>query len=191
LFAKKQKPEDKGILIPNSIKIIDTRAVSISQGQIVNRIASIIKTNHDSAKLDKYIKWLIKKTMMFFVVDDLYWLKRAGKLNMFSSFFGTILDVKPIIKLEDGLLVPIDKPKGKDNAIDSMIRIVEESTPKYKRGVEIWVGHSTSILDAKHICKQLAASFKIEEKRIPIIELGPTITAHTGPGVVCVSILPK
>ena len=178
-------------MIRNNIKIIDTRAASISLGQIVNRIALIVKTEHDAAKLDKYIAWLIKKAMLFFVVDDLYWLKRAGKLNMFSSFFGKMFDVKPIIKLEEGRAVSIDKARGKETALDNLILLLKESTPEFKRGVEIWIAHSSSLLDAKHTRKQLAEVFKIEEDRIPIVESGPTTTAHMGPGMVTVSILPK
>ena len=191
LFRKKQKAEDKGVLIDNNIKIIDTRCASISQAMIVNRLANIIKTEQDLEKIDKYIEWLIKKAIMFFVVDDLYWLKKAGNLNAVSGFFGKLFDVKPVVKLEGGELIPIDKPKGKDVAIDSMIRIIKETTPKYRRGVEIWVGHSAALLDTKYVRKQLASSFKIEGKKIPIVEAGPTIAAHTGPGVVCVSVMPK
>lgn len=191
LFKKKQKAEEKGIIINNNINIIDTRAAGISQGQIVSRIASIVKNDYDQVKLDKYMAWLIKKTTMFFVVDDLYWIKKAGQLNTVSTFFGKMLDIKPVVKLEDGKLIPVDKPKGKDIAIDSMIRMVVKEALQHKRGVEIWVAHSVSLLDAKYVRKQLAEKCKIEEKRIPIVEAGPTIVAHTGPGVVSVSILPK
>ncbi len=189
LLKKKQKEEERGIF-DNKIKVIDTRAVSISQGQIVNRIAGIVKTNHDQAKLDKYIKWLTRKATMFFVVDDLFWLKRAGKLNVFSGFMGKMLDIKPIIKLDDGKLVPMDKSRGKGSAIDIMVNLIKKTTPQYKRGVEVWVGHSVSLLDAKYVRTKLAVNFQIKENKIPIVDMGPTMVAHTGPGVVCVSILP-
>ncbi len=191
LLRKKQKAEDKGIFTDNNIKIFDTRCASISQAMIVNRLANIIKTEQDLEKIEKYIEWLIKKATMFFVVDDLYWLRKAGNLNAVSSFFGKLFDIKPVVQLTGGELIPIDKPKGKDTAIDSMIRTIKETTPKYRRGVEIWVGHSAALLDTKYVRKQLASSFKIEGKKIPIVEAGPTIAAHTGPGVVCVSIMPK
>ncbi|MCK5313349.1 MAG: DegV family protein, partial [Desulfobacteraceae bacterium] len=191
ILRKKQNQEAKGLRPDNNIKIIDTKCASISQAQVVNRFANIIKTEQDQAKIDKYIAWLIKKAMMFFVVDDLYWLKKAGQLNTVSGFFGKLLDIKPVVKLEDGKLIPADKPKGKDAALDSMLRTIAKTTPKYRRGVEIWVGHSAALLDAKYVREQLSSSFKIEEKKIPIVEAGPTIAAHTGPGVVCASIIPK
>jgi DegV family protein with EDD domain len=190
LLKKKQKTEERGIY-ENNIKIIDTRSASISQAQIVNRVASIVKTDFNQEKLDKYLAWLVKKAMMIFVVDDLFWLKRAGKFNIVSGFLGNLFDIKPIVKLEDGKLIPVDKPRGKDTAMDSMIKMIVQATKKYKRGAEIWVAHSVALLDAKHIQKQLAVNCKIDIKTIPIVEVGPTIAAHTGPGVVCVSILPK
>jgi DegV family protein with EDD domain len=190
LLRKKQKTEERGIY-SNNIKVIDTRAASISQGQIVNRIASIVKKKFDEDKLDKYIAWLINKSKMVFVVDDLYWLKKAGQLNFISGFFGGLFDIKPVILLEDGKLTPVDKPRGKGTAIYSMLTIIEQAVKKYKKGAEIWIAHSASLLDAKHVQKQLSESCKIEVSKIPIIEVGPTISAHTGPGVVSVSILPK
>ncbi len=190
LFKKKQKLEENGIIFKN-IKIIDSRTSSIGLGQIANRVASIVKTDFDQEKLDKYIAWLIKKSMTFFVIDDLYWLKKSEKLNIFTGFIGKMLDVKPIVKIEDGWIVPLDKSRGKDTAIEIMIKIIKQSTPRFKRGMEIWVAHSAALLDAKHLRRQLATSFQIAEKKIPIMEIGPTMTAHTGPGLVSVSILPK
>ncbi|MCP3898706.1 MAG: DegV family protein [Desulfobacteraceae bacterium] len=190
LLRKKQKAEERGIF-QNNIKIIDTRSVSISQGQIVYRIASLIQADQHINKLDKYLPWLIKNAKMFFVVDDLFWLKRQGRVSIIAGFFGNLFDIKPIIKLEDGELIPIDKLRGKDIAIDNMVKEVVSATKKYKRNFEIWVAHSASLLDAKNLKKQLAAKCKIEPKKIPIIEVGPTIATHTGPGAVCVSVLPK
>lgn len=190
LLRKKQKTEERGIY-QNNIKIIDTRSVSISQAQIVHRIASVVKKDQDMEKLDKYIPWLINNAVMFFVVDDLFWLRKSGRVSMISGFLGNLFDIKPIVKLEDGDLIPIDKPRGKDVAIDSMAKMVVKAAKKNKRGSEIWVAHSAALLDAKHLRKQLAETCKIESKKIPIIEVGPTIASHTGPGAVCVSILPK
>jgi DegV family protein with EDD domain len=192
LLKTKKRAEERGFFFKNNIKLIDTKASSIAQGQITNRVASILKKQaYNGAKLDKYIAWLIKNVSVFFVVDDLYWLMKSGKLNPFSKFIGKMFDVKPVLKLEKGNLVPADKQRGKDTAIDSMIRMAEEIIPKYKRGVEIWVAHSSALLDAKHIRQQLAMSAKIDKKKIPIVEIGATITAHAGPGVVSVSVLPK
>ena len=190
LLKKKQKTVERGIY-QNKIKIIDTRCASISQAQIVNRISNIVKTDHDEGKLDKYIAWLIKNTKMIFVVDDLFCLRKTGWLNMVSGFFGNLLNIKPVIKLEDGKLIPVEKPRSKDTAIYNMLTMIEQASKQYKKGVEIWVGHSACLLDAKYVQRYLSANCKIEAKKIPIIETGPTIATHTGPGVVCVSLIPK
>ncbi len=177
----------------NKIKLIDTRAVGISFGIIVNRIATIVNVKQDMeiARLDKYIAWLVKNLHMYFVVDDLYWLKRSGKLNMISGFLGQLLDFKPVIKLEKGMLLPVEKCRGKNIAVDGMIKFIKEAASKYKRGFEIWVGHSAAILDAKYAVKQLAASLKIDKKKILLVDIGPTMAAHIGPGGVCVTMLPR
>jgi len=192
LLKDKKEAEQKGLFYKNNIKLIDTKASSIGQGQIVNRIATILMNKaYNEAKFDRYIEWLINRVSVYFVVDDLYWLKKSGKLNFLSSFLGKLLDVKPLLRLEKGKLVPVSKHKGKDTAIDSMIKTIKETTPKYKRGVDIWVAHSDAMLDARYMKRELARSFNMDKKKIPIVEIGPTITAHAGPGVVSVSVLPR
>ena len=49
---------------------------------------------------------------LYFTVDNLYWLKRAGRLNFFSSILGGMLDIKPVIGLKNGQLVPMTKHRG-------------------------------------------------------------------------------
>ncbi len=183
-----------GEQVSSAIHIIDTRTVSIAQGQIVNRIAGIARNNPDIQRLNQYINWLVKHSMLFFVVDNLFWLKRAGKLNMLSSIFGKMLDIKPVIGMDNGVLTPIEKCRGKESAVEGLIRGVQKGAAtllNQRKDVEIWVGHSDTLLGATQIQEQLCGIFKKEKSAVPIVEMGPTMTAHTGPGCLCVSLLPR
>ena len=69
----------------------------------------------------------IQHSVVFFVVDDLNYLKRGGRLSGASAFFGSMLDIKPIIYASpEGALVPIEKCKGRRKALRRFVELYEE-----------------------------------------------------------------
>lgn len=182
-------------MLPNSVAekvtLINSKNVSIGQGLIVKKIAEIIRAVGHSARIDAYIGKLIQDCAMFLVVDNVYWLKRAGKLNMFSSFFGKMLDIKPIVSLDDGKIVPIAKTKGKEPALGELVKQAKQMIVKHDKGSEVWVSHSDALINARHIRDELAFILGKTKEEVPLMEMGPTMTAHTGPGCLSIAILPK
>lgn len=177
--------------LAKKITFIDTKNVSIGQGLLVNKIARASKIIKDPEKFENYMTILINECVIAFAVDNVYWLKRAGKLNMFSTFFGKMLDVKPIIGLENGKLIAIEKTKGKELAMDGLIRIACKAVERHKWSSEVWVAHSDALIVAKQVRDKLAGLLHIEKKQVAVVEIGPTMTAHTGPGCISVAVLPK
>jgi len=101
------KAEDK-------ITLIDTRNVSVGQALIIRKAVELKKKYNSPDSMKKYLEPFIKNSMLLFTVENLYWLKRAGKLNIFSSLIGNFLNVKPVIVLKSGKLVSIGKHKGRE-----------------------------------------------------------------------------
>ena len=80
--------------------------------------------------MDEVAAWVrdnIQHSVVFFVVDDLNYLKRGGRLSGASAFFGSMLDIKPIIYASpEGALVPIEKCKGRRKALRRFVELYEE-----------------------------------------------------------------
>jgi DegV family protein with EDD domain len=177
--------------VTEKVTLINSKNVSIGQGLIVKKAAEITRAVGLPPRIDAYIEKLIQDCAMFLLVDNVYWLKRAGKLNIFSSFFGKMLDIKPIVSIDDGKIVPIAKTKGKEQALDELIKQAKQKVVQHDKDSEIWISHSDALINARHIRDELAFSLGKEKEEIPIVQMGPTMTAHTGPGCLSVSILPK
>lgn len=177
--------------ISEKITIIDTRSVTIGQGLIVKRAIEMMKNNKPVEELEKALDPFIQAGFLFFMVENLYWLKRSGKLNLFSSLLGGMLDVKPVVSLERGKLVSVAKHRGKSSAIDSTIRLAVESSMAFGREFETWVAHANALENAHYLRDRLSEKLNQSTGDIHVVELGPTLTAHMGPGGVCLAMLPK
>jgi DegV family protein with EDD domain len=176
--------------IQRHIKIIDTRNATIGQALVVKRAVEIIRDTVIFDNLADYIKIYMDHCVMLFTVDNLYWLKRSGKANLFSAFIGGSLDMKPIVGLKDGKLHRQKVRRGIKAALEEMALMTADLLGGYNRIQNIWIGHADAMDHARYLETKIREEVSAEIEDIQIIEMGPTISAHTGPGAVCLSAMP-
>ncbi len=176
--------------IADKITVVDTKNVSVGQGLIVKRACELLANNRSVDEIPNLLDPHIKGGFLFFMVENLYWLKRAGKLNIFSSLVGSMLDIKPIITLSNGKLIPIAKRRGKLSAIERTIQLAVEGYDAYGTDFEIWIAHADADDNAYLLKEQIADRISKDPDEIKIVELGPTLTAHMGPGGLCLGMMP-
>ncbi|WP_029451786.1 DegV family protein [Clostridium algidicarnis] len=163
------------------ITIIDTRAASLGVGLIVYNAYEML--NNGSSK-DEIINWVEDnklKVNHWFTVDDLYHLKRGGRIPSTTAFIGTILDIKPILYVNDlGELIPITKVKSRKKAIRSLFdnfkkRVVnpEDQT--------IFISHGDCLDDALFLKSLIEKEFKVKGFKINFV--GQAIGSHSGAGI--------
>jgi DegV family protein with EDD domain len=173
------------------IAIIDTRNATIGQALIVKKAVELIRKQGRIDTLEAFLAPYLKNTFMYFSVDNLYWLKRAGKTGLFSSFLGNVLDIKPIIGLENGRLLPLTKARGKVSVIDNLVEYGREAHELARGRHEIWIAHADAVDTAMFLQEELSSRLGIDSDKIEIVDIGPTISAHTGPGCLCLAVLPE
>jgi len=171
------------------ITIIDTGCVSISQGLFVLKAIELIKKTNDPDHLKTILEPHRKNFSMWFTVDNLYWLKRAGRLNAFSALVGGALDLKPIISLENGKLIPVKKQRGSKSTMKTIIKMAVNAAEMYGAQGEIWIAHADEPENAILIQTEISRSLGKPENEFQVMEVGPTITAHTGPGSLCLAMI--
>ena len=118
---------------------------------------------------------------VIFVLDTLEFLHRGGRIGTAKRFMGTLLNVKPVLAVENGVIVPLDSVRTQKKALATIIDLIEEKT-KGKSNIRLATLHAN--------CPELAQSVLDEaSERIPNVEtvfseLSPVIGTHTGPGAV-------
>lgn len=160
---------------------VDTLAATGGIGLLVEKAIENRDAGMDIHENFESIKALVPHLRHFFMVQDLMYLKRGGRVSAATAIVGSALNIKPILKIdEDGKLATIDKKRGNKAAMSALFAYFKEN---YDPGL----GNKIYICDgdAPELAESLAA--KVEEA-VPGITvrrmmLSPIIGAHTGPGM--------
>lgn len=167
------------------IIVIDSVSASIGQGLLVY-YAALKKKN--GATIDEVADFVNDNKLKFchwFTVNDLYFLKRGGRISQATAVVGSILNVKPLLSMNDeGKLYVFDKIRGKKKVLDLMSSKIENLNSDYKK---VFVGHADCLDDAKYVAERISAENPSLD--VTITHLGPIIGTHTGPGTVALAFV--
>ena len=167
------------------IIVIDSVSASIGQGLLVYYAALKKKSGYTIDEVADFVNENKLKFCHWFTVDDLYFLKRGGRISQATAVVGSILNVKPLLSMNDeGKLYVFDKIRGKKKVLDLMSSKIENLNSNYKK---VFVGHADCLDDAKYVAKKISAENPSLD--ITITHLGPIIGTHTGPGTVALAFV--
>lgn len=166
--------------------IIDTKCASLGQGLVVMEAARLANANTSYEEILTRIEFLASHMEHLFTVEDLDYLAKGGRVSKASAFLGGLLNIKPLLNVEDGKLVPIEKIRGKKKLHKRIIEVMSE------RGVHldqqtIGISHADDIETAVEIKKQMEETFGAKD--VLITDIGAVIGSHTGPGTIAIFFL--
>ncbi|KGG80581.1 DegV family protein [Caloranaerobacter azorensis] len=168
------------------LEIIDTKCASVGFGLVVYKAVQMVKEGKTKEEIIDAVKFYSQHMEHIFTVDDLEYLYRGGRVSRTAAFVGSLLNIKPILDVEDGKLIPIEKVRGRKKVLKRMIEIMEE------RGVDlsnqvIGINHGDDLEGAKKLEEMIRERFGCKKFVVNII--GCAIGAHSGPGTLSVFFL--
>ena len=123
----------------------------------------------------------------WFTVDDLQHLKRGGRVSAAAAVFGTMLNIKPVLHVDDeGHLIPVSKVQGRTASIKALLKKMQETAIDPAEQV-VFISHGDCEKDAEKLAAMVRES--IGPKEIILNPIGPVIGAHSGPGTVALFFL--
>jgi len=171
-------------MFPESdIEVIDSKSCSMGVGLIVleaARAASMGKTKNEILDI---IKKIIPKIRLFFIVDSLKHLKEGGRIGKAQALLGTILNIKPILYLNEGIVEPYEKIRGKVRAIERLAQIIDDKTRDKKITCSLLHGNAQESMELLKN-KLLSMVNSVNSEQLIIAKVGPVVGAHVGPGAV-------
>ena len=181
----------KGILeeeYPNAdLTIIDTKAASLGSGLIAWHAIKMLEEGASKEELVQWIETNLLKVAHWFTVNDLNHLKRGGRVSGATAFIGTMLDIKPILHVDDeGLLVPVSKVKGRKKSLRALFEKLQETIVS-PEGQMIFISHGDAQEDAQYLADMIKKEYKVQD--VLINHVGPVIGAHAGPGTIALFFL--
>ena len=164
------------------IRFKDSKSISLGSGFVTYYAALKYKDGATMDELDAYLDGLIPHVGTYFVVEDLTYLYRGGRVSGVSKVVGNLLNIKPILHFdEEGRIININKVKGFKKALAELrayMRDTGSELDKYK----VFILQADNEQAANDYAKSLTDEFG--ELDIHIQPVGPVIGAHCGPGTI-------
>ncbi len=169
------------------IKIIDSLSASLGQGMLVYHAA---KKKLNGSSLEEVERWVSNyKTRVchWFMVDDLYHLKRGGRISSAHAVLGSMLNFKPLLFIDNqGKLSISQKIRGRQKTIEIIISKLKLMSTDIENKT-LFISHGDCPDDAKCIANRIYKEFKVQD--IIINNIGPIIGSHTGAGTLAAFFL--
>ena len=161
--------------------VVNTGCITMGMALLIKEAYKLKESGASFEEVRDFAREYGKKTAHRFLVDDLQWLRRGGRLSNASAFIGTLLSIKPVIYLpEDGSLVAYTKLRGKLKAMSQLISDSQKDIGEGE-GKKIIVGFSDNKEEGEKWKERVKEAFP-KASSVELMELGPVIGCHVGPG---------
>lgn len=166
------------------IRIIDTRTAGVGHHAVLLEVARAAQGGAGADELEAVAAAVIATQRLVFTVGSLEYLKRGGRIGSGRALLGSMLDIKPVLEIRDGRVEALDRVRTFPRAID---RVLEELSTAVRRwsghGVAM-VAHADRLADGREIARRAG---EIVGGDVDLIEVGPVIGCHGGPGALGIS----
>ena len=168
---------------PNAkIAVVDSISVSMGLGMLIKKAYEMI---NEGKMLEEIVQWIEEnksKVIHAILVDDLKHLKRGGRLSASSAAVGTILNIKPLLKLNNsGAVEATEKVKGKKKALKRLASIVKEKAINIENEI-LYIMHGDALEEAQYLKEIILQELNFKDVKVEYI--GTVIGTHGGPGTI-------
>ncbi len=178
----------KHMLPDANIVVFDTYSTVSCLGLMVITAAEMAAEGHAVDEIVARVEQMRDDMRLYFVVDTLEYLQKGGRIGAAAAFLGTLLKVKPILMLDEGVIKPLDKVRSKRKAIQRLLSELESHVSP-DQPVQAIAMHAQAADEARKLETEMRRRFNCQ--RIIFGEVGPVIGTHTGPGLLGAAICPE
>jgi len=169
------------------IVIADSVGASMGEGLIAYLTAEQVNNGLSLEEAVSFVNEIKYKVCHWFTVADLVYLKRSGRVSAAAAAFGNILNIKPVLHVDnEGKLIPVMKARGRNKAIEALVDAIGRMAVKPEEQV-IFLSHGDAFEDITAVAEMIKTRFN--PKRIVISNIGPVIGSHSGPGTLALFFL--
>ena len=171
-----------GMLDGDAVRVIDTRTVSASLGLLALAVQRRLERGTTDEEIDALIARYQREHKLLFTVNTLEYLARGGRIGRAAALAGNLLNVKPILTIRDGEVVPLKRVRGNQKAFQEF-RDAFEADSTDSPSLRVGIAHAAAP-DRLHALEELVAHVRPHAKIEAATTLGAVVGTHAGPGTV-------
>lgn len=170
-----------------TIVTFDTKCASMGQALLVFLVAQKANAGATIQEAAEYAQEIRPHLAHWFTVDDLNHLKRGGRVSAAAAVMGTMLNIKPVLHVDDeGRLIPVSKVRGRKASLAALLQKMEETGVDLEQQT-VFLSHGDCEEEALALRDQIQERF--HPARIEVGPIGPIIGTHSGPGTMALFFL--
>lgn len=164
------------------IYAVDSLGAALGEGLFVEYVA---QQREKGKSIDEVYQWAMENRLYIcheFTVDDLFFLRRGGRISAATAVLGTTLGIKPVMHMDSkGRLVEIGKARGRKKSLDAIVNHMREYALNSEKQT-VYISHGDCEEDAQYVAEQVRKKIGVKDIKLRILD--PVIGAHSGPGTV-------
>lgn len=166
----------------SKIVVIDSQLVSIGLGMLVTAAAESAARGDPLEEVVKLVRGMIPKIYIGFFVETLDYLEHGGRIGPAQAFLGNMLNIKPLLILEDGEVVALEKVRTRAKAIEKLVEFISE----FAHIERMIILHSNTPEDVNLLIEQI--NLVLPNLDISVDHYGPVASTHVGPNALGVVV---
>jgi DegV family protein with EDD domain len=167
------------------IEVIDSEVVTMGLGHLAMAADKMAKSGMSLQQIAQEVRQMIPSIRLLGLLDTLKYLALGGRIGKMQALLGSVLNIKPMLTIKDGVLWPVGRVRSRSKGIDALVEYVK-NTPEIQ---DLAVVYSTTLEEAKALMGRLRTLFT--KGQITLARLGPALGVHTGPGILLVTLRSK
>ena len=166
----------------DKVRIVDSRTASVGIGMLALGIQDLLEAGTTDEEIEALVRSYVADAGLLFTVDTLEFLAKGGRIGRAQALAGSLLNVKPILTIDDGEVVPLTRVRGRQKALDEFRKRFEAATTDGP-GLRIGFAHAEAAETVAQLQEVMLAARPQADVRI-VTSLGAVVGTHAGPGTV-------
>lgn len=171
----------KSMLPGADIEVFDSLSISIGTGYQVLAAARAAEEGKSMGEIIQLLEGIRSRMYLYLTPATLKYLQKSGRVGKLSGALASLLNVKPVIKVEDGVLEAFQNVRTRSKAVDRMVELTAEAVGTTDP-VKIGIPHAEAPDEAEELRERLESIFNCDE--MLVVDLACSLTVHGGPGVI-------
>ncbi len=167
------------------IEVVDSQIITVGLGLICMAAAKMAKAGQGLQEVVEEVKQMVPNIHLLALLDTLKYLQKGGRIGKAKALLGSVLNVKPLITLKEGEVVPAGQVRSRSKGIERLFSFVESAS----NIDDLAIAYNTTPDEAHALAERLGSIFTKEA--IKVVRLGTTLGVHVGPGGLAVGFREK